>query len=136
MASQSAKETTYKSLVSPALDYDCTVWGPYTALLTNRVEMVQRRADCYVCNRYHNTISVSGMIEQVGWETLEERRAKYRLSMFYKVINSPVAILAGAHLQEAKPLPSHNHLATNIQQARTRRTQYYQYSYFPRTIPE
>ncbi len=48
VASQSVKETAYKSLVRPALDYACTVWGSYTALLTNRVEMVQRRAARYV----------------------------------------------------------------------------------------
>ncbi len=77
VASQSAKETAYKSLVRPALDYACTVWNPYTAVLTNRVEMIQRRATHYVFNRYHNTSSVSGMTEQLGCETLEERRAKY-----------------------------------------------------------
>ncbi len=49
VASQSAKETAYKSLVRPALDYACTVWGPYTAVLTNTVEMVQCRAACYMC---------------------------------------------------------------------------------------
>ncbi len=54
--------------------------------------------------------------------------------MFYKVVSGLVAIPAGAYLQEAKPLPSHNHLATYTQQQA--RTQYYQYSYFPRTIPE
>ncbi len=134
VASQSVKETAYKSLVRPALDYACTVWGPYTAVLTNTVEMVQHRATRYVCSRYHNSSSVSGMIEQLGWDTLEERRAKYLLCMFYKVVNGLLDIPAGAYLQEAKPLPSHNHLATYIQQQA--RTQYYQYSYFPRNIPE
>ncbi len=66
MASQSVKETAYKSLVRQTLDYVCTVWGPYTAVLRNRVEIVQRRAARYVCNRYHNTSSVSWMIEQLG----------------------------------------------------------------------
>ncbi len=66
----------------------------------------------YVCNRYHNTSSVSGMIEQLEWDTLEERRGKYRLCMFYKVINGLVAIPTGVYLQEAKPLHIHNHLAT------------------------
>ncbi len=74
--------------------------------------MVQLTTACYVCNRYHNRSNVSGMIEQLGWATLEERRAKYLLCMFYKVVNGLVAIPAGAYLQEAKPLPSHNHLAT------------------------
>ncbi len=134
VAPQSVKETAYKSLVRPALDYACTVWGLYTAVLTNRVKMVLHRAARYVSNRYHNTISVTEIIEQLGWETLEERRAKYRLCMLYKVVNGLVVIPTGAYLQEAKPLPSHNQLATYTQQQT--RTQYYQYSYFPRTIPE
>ncbi len=67
VASQSAKETTYKSLVRLALDYACTVWGSYTSVLTNRVEMIwQRAAVRHVCSRYHNTCSVSGMIEQLA----------------------------------------------------------------------
>ncbi len=69
------------------------------------------------------------MIEQLGWETLEERRAKYRLCMLYKVVNGLVAVPACAYLQEAKPLSSHNHLATYTQQQA--RTQYYQYSTSP-----
>ncbi len=60
------------------------------------------------------------MIEQLGCEILEERRAKYQLCIFYKVANSLVAIPTSAYLQEAKPLPNHNHLATYTQQqART-----------------
>ncbi len=62
----SAKETAYKSLVRPALDYACTLSDHCTAVLTNRVEMVQHRAAHYMCSRYHNTSSVSGMIEQLG----------------------------------------------------------------------
>jgi hypothetical protein len=36
--------------------------------------MVQRRTAGYVTNRYHNTSSVSSMIEQLEWTTLQERR--------------------------------------------------------------
>jgi hypothetical protein len=36
--------------------------------------MVQRRAARYVQNNYHNTSSVTSMIDTLGWPTLAERR--------------------------------------------------------------
>ncbi|KAH3879321.1 hypothetical protein DPMN_003223 [Dreissena polymorpha] len=43
--------------------------------------MVQRRAARYVTNRYHNTSSVTSMLDHLQWETLESRRTKAQLSM-------------------------------------------------------
>ncbi|CAC5391136.1 unnamed protein product [Mytilus coruscus] len=37
--------------------------------MENRLEMVQRRAARYVTNRYHNTSSVSDMLNQLEWKT-------------------------------------------------------------------
>jgi uncharacterized protein (UPF0305 family) len=42
----------------------------------HRLEMVQRRAARYVTNRYHNTSSVSSMIEQLEWTTLQRECLK------------------------------------------------------------
>ena len=61
------------SLVRPTLEYASSVWDPYQQNDIHRLEMVQRRAARYVTNRYHNTSSVSSMIE-LEWITLEERR--------------------------------------------------------------
>ena len=48
-----------------------------------QLEHVQRRAARYVTNRYHNTSSVSNMIEHLNWQTLADRRTDERLVMLY-----------------------------------------------------
>ena len=45
-----------------------------------------------VLTRYHNTISVTNMLQQLNWESLCQRRAKMRLTMFYKSQHALVAL--------------------------------------------
>jgi hypothetical protein len=63
------KEKAYKSLVRPTLEYACTTWDPYLKEDKSRIER-------YVVNRYHNTSSVTNMLEELKWPTLEERRQR------------------------------------------------------------
>jgi hypothetical protein len=54
--------------------------------------MVQRREARYVVNRYHNASSVTSMLEELKWPTLEERRKRARLILMYKIVNGLVKI--------------------------------------------
>ena len=63
---------------------------PHTHYNTHKLEMVQRRAARYVCNRWHNTSSVTGMLSQLEWVPLATRRANTRLCMMYRVAHTPV----------------------------------------------
>ena len=84
--SPSLKSVAYKSLVRPLLEYSSAAWDAYTKDNVKKLEMVQRRAARYVLNRYHNTSSVSEMLQELQWDTLEERRKRNRLSIvtFYQ----------------------------------------------------
>jgi hypothetical protein len=74
------KSRTYQALeMRPKLEYSCSIWDPYTHDNINKLEIVQRRAARYVQNNYHNTSSVTSMIDTLGWPTLAERRLKTRL---------------------------------------------------------
>ena len=46
------KETAYKALVCPTLEYCSSVWDPYTAKNISMVEMFHRRAACWVINHF------------------------------------------------------------------------------------
>ena len=50
--------------------------------------MVQRRAARYVCNRWHNTSSVTEMVNQLGWDSLAKRRQNSRLCALYKLTHT------------------------------------------------
>jgi hypothetical protein len=52
----------------------------------------------YVTNRYGNTSSVTSMLGDLEWDTLETRRKKIRLTMMYKIINNLIDIRAEEYL--------------------------------------
>ena len=81
-----------KAFVRPKLEYASAVWDPHTRTQINQIEKVQRRAARYVTNRYHNTSSVTDMLHNLNWPSLEIRRTRVRLIMFYKIIHHVVAI--------------------------------------------
>jgi len=50
-----------------------------------QLERVQRRAACFVKKDYRHTISVTGLLDELGWLSLFERR---KLTVFYKAFNN------------------------------------------------
>ena len=76
----------------PHLEYCCSVWDPHLNKHTNMLEAIQRRAARVVLRRYHNTSSVTNMLEQLNWVKLSQRRARIRLTLFYKMQTGLVAL--------------------------------------------
>ena len=77
--------------------------------LTKMIEKVQRCAARFVLNDYFYNSSVTDMLSKLQWGSLESRREKSRLHMFYRSIFGSVAfpiceyvlpseILLGAHI--------------------------------------
>lgn len=126
------KEKAYKSLVRPTLEYACTTWDPYLKEDKNRIEMVQRRAARYVVNRYHNTSSVTSMLEELKWPTLEERRQRARLVLMYKIVNGLVKIDATDRLVQPSRLS--RNMGQHSFQIPSCNTIIRKESFYPRTI--
>ena len=101
MAPTTIKKRAYEALVRPILEYSSVVWDPHTAVEVNRLEMVQRRYSCYMCTDYGRTSSVALMLKNIGWEQLEERPAKSRVTMLYRIVNDLVDIPATDYLLHA-----------------------------------
>ena len=68
------KDKRYKSLVRPIMEYASCVWGPHTQRNVNKLEMVQRRAARFVKGDFDRTSSVTSMLADLRWNTLQERR--------------------------------------------------------------
>ena len=50
--------------------------------------MVQRKAARFVFNDFSSYSSVSSMLTKLNWQSLEQRRTKAIIIMFYKIINN------------------------------------------------
>jgi len=105
------KETAYKGLVRPILEYCSPVWDPHRIKKYRyNLEMVQRRAARFTLRRYQKLDSVADMLRQLQWETLVERRWKARLAMFYKIQFGLVAVpLPPIVTRAPRPRPGYPH---------------------------
>ena len=118
----------YKALVRPQLEYCASVWDPRTQVAVQRLEMVQRRAARYVIRRYHNTSSVSDMMEHLQWPTLAQRQCCLRLNMLFEIKNNIAAINTFPYLK-----PTHYVTRTNCYSFLPYRcnTESFKFSFFP-----
>ena len=72
---QEVKEAAYKGLVRSVLDYGSSVWDPPGVVLREELESVQKRTARFVTGNYnYETGSMTGILGQLKWESLKERR--------------------------------------------------------------
>ena len=98
-------------------------------------EKVQRRVARFVLNRYHNTSSVSQMIDKLKWPMLEHRRQTAKLSMIYQIRHG----LVGCSTLKSKLVPPPPRQRRGHDQQFNiiiTRTPYRGASFLPRTIRE
>ena len=86
------KVQCYQTYVRPIVEYAAIVWSPYTKCDTAKLEAVQRRAARFVTGQYQRTVSVTGLLQQLRWQSLADRRLQARLAMLYRIVNEQVAI--------------------------------------------
>ena len=128
-APQQLKNQAYKALVRPKLEYCSSVWSPYTTTAIQQLERIQRRAARYVTNRHRNTSSVSDMLQQLNWQTLQDRRYRAILTMTFKIRNNYVAVPMLPYLANADSRSTRYSGLNTISIASTR-TNYLQHSFF------
>jgi hypothetical protein len=132
MCSKKIKEQAYFALVRPQLEYAPSVWDPFTQNMKKKLESIQRRSARFVLRRYRNTSSVSAMLEELKWKTLEERRKISRLTTMYKIVNNITKI------KHTMIKVDHSHVSRHTNSAAYQiphsTKEYEKYSFFPRTI--
>ena len=71
-----------------SIEYVSAIWDPYAKNQTMQLDAIQRRAARFVNNNFYDREpgSVKAMISDLSWESLEQRRAKTRAVLMYKIV--------------------------------------------------
>ena len=86
---ESVKSQAYLTLVNPCLEYACSVWDPHTQKHCQDIEGVASFVkNCYV----REPGTVTNLLNDLNWHSLEQRRKIARLTTMHKIVNNKIAV--------------------------------------------
>ena len=126
------KEAAYKGLVRPVLDYGSSVWDPPGVVLKEELESVQKRAARFVTGNYnYETGSMTGILGQLKWESLQKRMKDNRLILLYKGLKGKASVPTDDLIPKTRRCRNQHSMAFQTPIANT---DVYKGSFFPQTI--
>ena len=131
--SKSVKATAYKTLVRPRLEFCAAIWDPHHATSKKKIETIQRRAARFVANDYDRGSSVTSILSNLQWETLENRRTKLRLIALFKEVHK---ITPSTVQLRQRLLSTRRQAGPNILETPSFNKNCYQHSFYPRSTRE
>lgn len=132
-ASRDVKHIAYTTFIRTILEYSAVVWSPHQATLKKKLERIQRLAARFICSTYRRKESVTLMLQRCNLDTLELRRKKYRLKVFFQIIHDQLKIDKFKYLHPpGKINPRTNHDCV-IKPYQTN-TDMFRYSFFPDVV--
>lgn len=132
--SRKALEQMYVAFILPLLEYCDSVWDNCSAETKNKLEAVHIEA-ARVITGATKLCSIEKLLADLGWESLQDRRNKHKLVIFYKIVNH----IAPNYLSDLVPPLTHETNRYNLRNANDIRnfhanTNLYYNSFFPSTI--
>jgi len=73
------------------MEYCGAIWDPVTKRDVDKLERVQRQSARWAKGA-RGVVSVTGIMRELGWKELAERRRDQRLVMMYKILHSDMAV--------------------------------------------
>jgi hypothetical protein len=133
---RSALSKYYISFIRPVLEYGSVVFDNCTAHESHSLEQVQRRA-AVLCTGAFKRSSYKCLLEELGWESLEDRRKKAKLVLMFKILNNLtpnyLKVLIPPQVQDGTEYNLRNRSHIRLPAARTN---YMKNSYIPSTLKQ
>ena len=93
------KSQAYSTLVRPHLEFASAAWDPHLKKDINNIEMVQRQSARFVkCNYVREPGTVTRILDELKWPSLQSRRKEARLSLMHQAIHGTIAITTPAYV--------------------------------------
>ena len=129
----------------PVLEYGNSVWDPHTKCLQEELEKVQNRAARFVTRNYTfeeaetytdsslspEEGSMTGILQQLKWESLKKRRTDNRLILLYKGLKGKARIPTDDLIPKTSRCRNSHSKAFQLPSASI---EAYKCSFFPQTI--
>ena len=116
----------------PVLEYGSSLWDPHTKCLQEELEKVQNRAARFVTRNYNfEEGSMTGILEQLRWESLKKRRTDNRLILLYKGLKGKARIPTDDLIPKTRRCRNSHSKAFQLPSASI---EAYKCSFFPETI--
>ena len=80
-------EIIYTVFIRPVLEYGNGIWDNCTQYEKDDLEKIQIEA-ARIATGTTKLVSIENLCSEIGWETLETRRKKQKLVLFYKMVNN------------------------------------------------
>ena len=114
-APKSVKAKAYLSCVLPIIEYANVCWSPTTDKQKHKLEMVQHRAAKFATNSYpkkghYQDFSISSLLSDLEWNTLEVRSNRAKFGMAYKILNGQVILSPDTLPKNSKQSRTRNHV--------------------------
>ena len=119
------RETAYNTLVRPQLEY-ASPSGTHT--IKKKYSSWTR----WTTSSFDHRSSVTAIVNDLGWRTLEQRRADLRLCLFFKMVYGLVAVPLPDYIEQSNRISRYCHSMT-FRQLHTSK-EYYKHSFFPLAI--
>ena len=94
-----ALEKIYFAFIRPLLEYSDSFWDSFSIEAKRQLDSIHHEA-ARIITGGTKLCSLEKLLADLGWDSLQERRTKHKLVIFYKIINN----LTPNYLQEFVPL--------------------------------
>ena len=97
-------ETIYLSIIRPVLEYGDTIWKTCTQYEKQELDKIQNEAARIVTGTTI-LVSIQSLYQEVGWESLQDRRLKHKLNLFFKMQHDLTPPYLSSLVPHPSPLP-------------------------------